>query len=70
MYNLKQEDLNKLKDIGFDNLIHDFGEVIGSHMGGSEENYSRARMFMQDFINELSHELDPDNHEYLHDEDE
>jgi len=68
MSNISKNDLSMLKDIGFDNLIQEFGEIVGSNMGGDEYSEKKARMFMRDFLNDLSLNLDPDNHSNLDDE--
>lgn len=68
MYALNKDNLQQLKDIGFDNLIRDFGEVIGSNLGGDDDALKEARMFMRDFINEISRQLDPENHQEVHEE--
>jgi len=67
-YRLKPSDLEKLQEVGFENLVHDFGEIVGFWMGGNEDAYRRARGMMCDFLNGISRELDPDNHVHLHDD--
>jgi hypothetical protein len=70
LYNLQKKDLVLLKAIGLENLVDDFGVIIGSYMGGDVESKNRARTYMRDFLNSIQHELDPKNLEYLYDEDD
>ncbi len=57
-YQLNKNDLEKIKSIGFEKMIHDFGYVIGSNMGGCDGSYEKAQMFMRDFLEELSNEFE------------
>ncbi len=69
-YKLNSDDLTQLKQIGLENMIRDFGYIIGHYMGGDDESEKEARTYMRDFFNVLSRELDPDNHVDLYEEDD
>jgi len=64
-FNLRKNDIAKLKEIGLDKLISDFGDVIGNNIGGDEDSIKVARMYMIDFLNEVSRMVDPQNHTHI-----
>ena len=68
MYNLNRKDISMLKEIGFSKIIDDFGEIVGLNIGGDYESVRHAEMCMREFLNEISRDLDPDNHTQLDDE--
>lgn len=68
MYHLNREDISKLKDIGFEKVVSDFGDIIGAKFGGAEEDLLEARNWVRHALNELSLVLDPNNHIHLNDE--